>query len=289
VKRGLTYSSGNAGASFAAYSARAGFPGLVLVEYLASPTKQAMILLYGANSAILHFRDFEQITKLMERASGEMGCYTFVNFINPIRHEAMKTYAYEIYTELGRAPDWSFHGVGTGGGLYGAWKGYGELAELGVSDRIPHMVSVQPESVAWVKEAMDTGAAEGKAFGEVGHTIAQSIGGNSPLQGGRRLLRCLRESGGLALGVSDDEIREAMADLGREGIAAEPSSAATVAAFKQAVKAGRICSDETVVCTITGTAFKQPKVVEQIASAPEYTVEAEAEDLEALLQKLGMM
>lgn len=289
VRRGLTYSSGNAGASFAAYAARAGFPGVVLVEYLASATKKAMILFYGAESAELHFRDFGQVEKLMEAASSDLGCYTFVNFINPIRHEAMKTYAYEVYTELRRVPDWSFHGVGTGGGLYGAWKGYGELAALGVTDRIPHMVSVQPESVAWVKQAMDTGAEEGAMFGEVGHTIAQSIGGNSPLQGGRRLLRCLRESGGLALGVSDAEILEAMGDLGREGIAAEPSSAATVAAFKQAVRAGHIRSDETVVCTITGTAFKQPDVVAQLASAPKYTVEAEAADLRRLLESLGMM
>ena len=289
VKRGITYSSGNAGASFAAYSARAGFPGLVMVEYLASPTKKAMIMLYGAKSAVLHFKDFAQVAKLLEYAVGELGCYAFVNFINPIRHEAMKTYAYEIYSQLRRPPDWSFHGTGTGGGVYGAWKGYRELAEIGVTDRIPRMAAVQPESVAWIKAAIDSGAEEGALFGEVGHTIAQSICGNSPLQGGKRLLRCIRESGGLAMAVTDDEILEAMQDLGHEGIAAEPSSAATVAACKQAVKAGRIHAHETVVCTITGTAFKQPSVVERLVSAPQHTLEATNEDLRKLLAELDML
>ena len=289
VKRGITYSSGNAGASFSAYSSRAGFPGLVMVESYASPTKKSMIMLYGAKGTELRFADFDQISGMLEKAVSELGCYVFVNFINPIRHEAMKTYAYEISTELGRVPDWSFHGTGTGGGVYGSWKGYNEMAAIGVSDKIPHMVAVQPESVAWIKEAIDTGAEEGKLFGEEGHTIAQSIQGNSPLQGGKRLLRCIRESDGLAMAVTDDEIRAAMLDLGREGIGAEPSSASSVAAFKQAVHAGKIRSDETVVCIITGTAFKQPSVVAEIASVPKYSINADVDELRALLEKVGMI
>ena len=112
VKRGITYSSGNAGASFAAYSARAGFPGVVMVEYQASPMKKTMIMLYGANTAVLDFDNFAQIETMLDKAVTDLGCYVFVNFINPIRHEAMKTYAYEIFSELGRVPDFSFHPMG---------------------------------------------------------------------------------------------------------------------------------------------------------------------------------
>ena len=290
IERGITYSSGNAGASFSAYAARANFPSLVIVEYLASKTKKAMILLYGSPATEIRFRDFEQVTSMLEYAATQYGCYIFVNFINPIRHEAMKTYAYENYTDLGRVPDWSFHGTGTGGGVYGSWKGYKEMAAIGVTDKIPHMVAVQPESVAWIKEAIDTNAEEGHLFGEEGHTIAQSIGGNSPLQGGKRLLSCIRESNGLAVAVSEDEIKAAILDLGREGIAAEPASASTVAAFKQAFKAGKISSDETVVCTITGTGFKQPYVIEDLCSTPKYSIDAaDPGELKALMEKLGMM
>lgn len=288
VKRGLTYSSGNAGASFAAYSARAGFPGLVLVEYRASDTKKAMILLYGSKAAILEFDNFEQISEMMDGAVRELGCYMFVNFINPIRHEAMKTYAYEIAGELGRVPDWSFHPMGTGGGLWGTWKGYQELAQIGVTDRLPRMVGVQPDTVCWLKQAIDSGAQEGSLYGDSSLTIAQSISGNSPLHGGRRLIRAVRDSGGMAMAVTDEEVLEAMRDLGREGIGAEPSSAAGVAAFKQAAKAGKIASRDTAVCVITGSALKQPGAVRQAASFPERTMRADVRELALLLREMGM-
>ena len=288
VKRGLTYSSGNAGASFSAYSARAGFPGLVLVEYLASDTKKAMILLYGAKAAILEYENFDQISAMLDGAVQELGCYMFVNFINPVRHEAMKTYAYEIYGELGRVPDYSFHPVGTGGGLWGTWKGYQELAAMGVTDKLPHMVGVQPSAVCWLKQAIDTGAQEGSLYGDSTKTIAQSISGNSPLHGGRRLLSAVRNSGGMAMAVTDEEILEAMRDLGREGIGAEPSSAAGVAAFKQAAKAGKIRSTDTVVCVITGTALKQPAIVQRATNMPQRRVRADVDALRTLLEEYKM-
>lgn len=288
VKRGLTYSSGNAGASFSAYSARAGFPGLVLVEYLASDTKKAMILLYGAKAAILEYENFDQISAMLDGAVQELGCYMFVNFINPVRHEAMKTYAYEIYGELGRVPDYSFHPVGTGGGLWGTWKGYQELAAMGVTYKLPHMVGVQPSAVCWLKQAIDTGAQEGSLYGDSTKTIAQSISGNSPLHGGRRLLSAVRNSGGMAMAVTDEEILEAMRDLGREGIGAEPSSAAGVAAFKQAAKAGKIRSTDTAVCVITGTALKQPAIVQRAINMPQRRVRADVDALRTLLEEYKM-
>lgn len=81
---------------------------------------------------------------------------------------------------------------------------------------------------------------------------------------------------------------ETMRDLGREGIAAEPSSAAGVAAFKQAVKQGKIKSTDTAVCVITGTALKQPNVVRQVTSMPARHVRADVNELSALLSDLHM-
>ncbi len=289
VRRGLTYSSGNAGASFAAYSARADFPGIALVEYLASDTKKSMILLYGAKAAILTYDSFQQISNMLDGAVRKLGCYMFVNFINPIRHEAMKTYAYEIYSELKRVPDYSFHPVGTGGGLWGTFKGYKELVRIGVSDRLPRMVGVQPEAVCWLKQAIESGAETGSSYGDSTKTIAQSISGNSPLHGGKRLILAVKDSGGMAMAVSDQEIMEAMRDLGREGIGAEPSSAAGVAAFKKAAKEGKIRSGDTVVCVITGTALKQPGAVMKAVSMPDAAVRADVEDLKRLLDSFGML
>lgn len=285
VKRGFTYSSGNAGASFSAYSARSGFQALVCVEYVASETKKAMINLYGAKVAVLEFDKFEEINTMLERATKELGLYQFVNFINPIRHEAMKTYAYEIYEELGSVPDAMFHPVGTGGGLWGAYKGYRELETLGVTDRVPRMFAVQPAVTAHFREAFQKGLHEAGAYGDPKKTIAQSIAADSPLQGGKRILKAVYDSNGAALGVSEEEILEAMRDLAREGIAGEPASAASVAAAKQAARQGLIGEKDVVVCVITGSGLKQPAAVEMAAGLPKETIHADFESLKRLIER----
>ena len=159
---------------------------------------------------------------------------------------------------------------------------------MGVTDKLPHMVGVQPSAVCWLKQAIDTGAQEGSLYGDSTKTIAQSISGNSPLHGGRRLLSAVRNSGGMAMAVTDEEILEAMRDLGREGIGAEPSSAAGVAAFKQAAKAGKIRSTDTAVCVITGTALKQPAIVQRATNMPQRRVRADVDALRILLEEYKM-
>ena len=284
VTRGFTYSSGNAGASLSAYASRGSLNTLICVEFVASETKLAMVCLYGARVAVLTFERFAQIEEMLARASRELGLYQFVNFINPLRHEAMKTYAYEIVEELHRAPDVMFHPVGTGGGIWGAWKGYKELDILGLSDRLPRMVGVQPAVTAHFCQAFLRGDHEAGAYGDPTQTIAQSIAADSPIQGGRRVLKAIYDSGGLAIGVTEDEILEAMRDLAREGIAAEPASAASVAAMKQARATGWLKDEDTAVCVITGSALKQPSAVMKATNAPKETLHADFESLRALLE-----
>lgn len=288
IARGFTYSSGNAGASFSAYSARSGFRALVCVEYVASDTKKAMINLYGAQTAVLEFEHFGEISAMLDRASRELGLYQFVNFINPIRHEAMKTYAYEIYEELGRAPDAMFHPVGTGGGLWGAYKGYRELEMLGMTQRVPRMFAVQPAVTAHFREAYRKGLHEAQAFGDPSKTIAQSIAADSPLKGGKRILQAVYDSDGAAMGVSEEEILSAMLDLAHEGIAAEPASAASVAAVKQAAAQGLLNEKDTVVCVITGSGLKQPAAAMRAAGIPSRTIHADFDSLAGLLADCGL-
>ena len=288
VKRAFTYSSGNAGASFAAYSARSGFPSLVCVEYTANDTKKSMIRLYGSKTAILYFDSFEEITEMLKGAAEELNLYQFVNFINPIRHEAMKTYAYEIFESLKRIPDIMIHPVGTGGGLWGALKGFDELAVLGFIDKKPRMFAVQPEDCAHYKKAFDAAAKEAGPYGDAGKTIAQSIACDAPFHKGRRVLKAIYDSGGAALAVADEEILEAMRDLAGEGIAAEPSAAASLAAFKKGVEQGIINSAETVVCVITGSALKQPQALVTAAGLPELSLKAKVSELRRVLEEAGL-
>ncbi len=279
VKKGFTYSSGNAGTSFAAYSSRGGLNSMILVEYLANEVKKSMIRFHSDKVAIMEFESFEQITGMLEYAAKELGLYQFVNFINPIRHEAMKTYAYEIYGELSRVPNVMIHPVGTGGGLWGALKGYNELCSMGVADRLPRMVGVQPECVAWIKQAILKNAKYGETYGDSEKTIAQSICGNAPIQDGRRLISAILDSGGTAVGVSDEEILDAMLELAGEGISAEPAAASSVAAFKKLVEGGKINSSDTVVCIITATGLKQTSAVARAAGVPTYHMTASPEGI----------
>ncbi|HEX3786666.1 MAG TPA: threonine synthase [Pseudonocardiaceae bacterium] len=283
LTRGFTYSSGNAGASFAAYAARAGLRATVFVEWLANETKVAAISLYGARVFRLHYNSSAQIFAALDELARQ-GEYSFVNFVNPVRHEAMKTYAYEIVEQLGGAvPDVMVHPVGTGGGLWGAWKGFGELRALGVIDRVPRMIGVQPAVCAPIVDAFEHGRAESRTVGDASATMAQSIAGDSMIHGGRRLLRAMRESGGGAIGVSEDDLAEAIRLLGTEAVAAEPSAAASLAGLLHARERGLIDPGESVVAVVTGSALKQPGVLAKVAPAPVGEVRADAAEWLAAL------
>jgi threonine synthase len=274
IRRAFTYSSGNAGASLAAYAARAGMDAVVLVEYLASPVKIAAIRGYGARVISLRFRSSEEIFGALEAIQGEAP-YSFVNFINPVRHEAMKTYAYEISEALGwRAPDVMVHPVGTGGGLYGAWKGFVELHELGWIDRVPRMIGVQPQACAPIVTAAGRGDTVARPAGDPAATIAQSIAADAPLHQGERVLRAIRESGGTAVAVSDDQLADAMRQLGREGILAEPSAASSLAGLAECLRSGAVSPGSEAVCVITGSALKQPAELTGLFGGPLPEVEA---------------
>jgi threonine synthase len=280
---GFTYSSGNAGASFAAYAARAGMQATVFVEAAANETKVATICLYGARVYRLHYETSAQIFDALDQLA-RAGHYSFVNFINPVRHEAMKTYAYEICERLNwKAPDVMVHPVGTGGGLYGAWKGFQELRKLGLIDRLPRMIGVQPAVCAPLVDAIANNRDSAIRTGDASLTMAQSMAGDSMIHGARRILRAIRESNGTAIAATEAQIAEAIAQLATTGIAAEPSAAAPLVAIHSARAQGLIDADETVVAVVTGSALKQPGVVQQIAPKPLGDVNANAAQWLALL------
>ncbi|MFZ4451632.1 threonine synthase [Salibacterium aidingense] len=284
VTQGLTYSSGNAGVSFAAYSQRGEMNAAVLIEYLANPLKKALIQLCGGQSIVLHYESMEDITMMLEEASRKLNLYQFVNFINPIRHEAMKTYAYEITEALDwKSPDYMVHPVGTGGGLYGTWKGFLELNELGWIDKLPKMAAVQPEATGPHVKAFNKGQHVVEKTGDPSKTMAQSISADSAIKDGRRVLNALYDSEGLAEAVKEAEIVEAMNDLGKEGIIADPASAATVASLKKLTNKSLIPSDSTIVCVITGSGLKQPKAIESHFNEETKNINADFKELTKIL------
>jgi threonine synthase len=279
IERAFTYSSGNAGASFATYAARAGIDATVLVEDVANESKIAAISLYGARVLRLRYRSSLEIFASVSALS-DAGLYSFVNFINPVRHEGMKTYAYEICEALGwKAPDVMVHPVGTGGGLWGAWKGFRELREMGVIDRLPRMIGVQPAASAPLVRAFNEGLPAAGPHGDATRTVAQSIAGDAPIQGGTRVLRAIYASGGRAVAVDDSDLFEAMRLLGAEGVTAEPSAAASVAALLRARAQGWVSESDTVVAVVTGSGQKQPEALVRAAPPPAGDVRADPSEL----------
>lgn len=284
-RRGFTYSSGNAGAAFAAYCARAGMDATVFVEQIANDAKVALITLHAASVYRLEYESsaeiFEAINELARR-----GHYSYVNFINPIRHEAMKVYAYEICESLGwQAPDVMVHPVGTGGGLWGAWKGFCELRDLGIIDRVPRMVGVQPAVCAPLVDAFEAGREATIRTGDVDATIAQSIAGDDMIHGGRRILRAIRESDGAAVAVSEEAIADAQRVLGAAAIGAEPSAAVSYAALAQGRADGWLHPDDRAVAVVTGSALKQPGTLLDNAPIVAGRVLAQADEMSALLER----
>ena len=285
IRRVVTFTSGNAGASLAAYAAKAGLQALILVNEWATAEKLAMLQIYGHPVVKLRWNSFAEVTGMMETAIRDLGMYQFVNFLNPFRHEGGKTYAYEISLDLGwQVPDRLIQPIGTGGGIYGAWKGYKELKAIGLVDRLPKMTGVQPEAAAPVCVAFQKGERVAGRHGDPRQTIAQSIAGDSVIQGGRRVLDALYDSGGYGETVSDQEIREGIVLLGHEGIFSEPAGGAVVAAAGKLVRKGIIDPDERIVLVVTGSGLKQPHAIQEYFSEPE-VMQASPDNLAALVKR----
>jgi threonine synthase len=281
----VTASSGNAGASVAAYAARAGLPAIVLVPDDLPPGKAAQIALHGP--VLLSVRGhFSRAYDLALAWADRSGWYDVTSsFLSAFPTEGNKTVAYELWEELGRVPDWVLVPVSTGPLLVGTLKGFDELRRAGLTDRVPRMVAVQASGCAPIARAFNAGDDEVLAWGEP-RTVASGI--RDPLQGyaddGTLTLRCVRSSGGAVIAVGDDAILDAAVALARhEGQAAEPTGAVALAGAIRMIHDGAIAPDDSVVCLVTGHCLKD---VEAYATRLSPAVAIQP-NVEALLEALA--
>jgi threonine synthase len=127
--------------------------------------------------------------------------------------------------------------------------------------------------------AFRAGAATAERHGDASRTVAQSIAGDAPIKGGARVLRAVYDSGGAMVAVDDVDLFEAMRLLGPEGVAAEPSAAASVAALLHARDEGWIAANDVVVAVVTGSTLKQPSALIRAAPPPAADVRADPVEL----------
>lgn len=253
VRRVVDDSSGNAGASLAAYAARAGIHARVFVPAHASLVKQAQIAVYGAELVQVPGPRIEA-SRAAERATSRDTVYAS-HVWHPFTLVGMATAAWEIWEQLGqRGPDWFVVPVGQGTLLLGVWRGFQSLRTAGLIDRLPRLIAAQAERCSPLARAMGAGQDEAEAVpSQV--TMAEGIAIVKPVRS-RALLEALRESKGLTPVATEQEIEQAQSRLARAGMFVEPTSATAVAVLP-AIQP-QILPDETVVVALTGSGLKSP-------------------------------
>ncbi|MEM2647531.1 MAG: threonine synthase [Candidatus Bathyarchaeia archaeon] len=281
MKRVACASTGNTSASLAAYAARAGLECIVLIPSgKVALGKLVQAIVYGAR-VIQVKGNFDDALKIVENLCMTQPIY-LLNSINPYRLEGQKTIAFEIWDQLGgKVPDKVIVPVGNAGNISAIWKGFRELYIMGLINRLPKMIGIQAEGAAPIASMMKMGSSEIK-FVEKPETIATAIRIGSPVNW-KKAARAIRESGGLAETVSDEEILAAQRLLARfEGIFVEPASAAAIAGLIKISRSGLIEKDDLVVCVATGHGLKDPDIILRQFPKP-IEIEADVNTLEKIL------
>ncbi len=241
-------STGNTSASAAAFASRCGLKCFVLIpEGKIAKGKLMQAYRYGAKVIIIK-GNFDQALELVKKI-GEKTPITIVNSINPYRIEGQKSAAFEVVDDLGDAPEYHAIPVGNAGNITAYWKGYKEYKRAGKSEMLPKMLGFQAAGSAPI--------VHGKPV-EKPETLATAIRIGNPASW-KGALQARDESGGLIEAVTDEEITYAYRFIAeREGVFAEPASAAAVAGVMKLAKRNYFQPNTRVVMTLTGSGLKDP-------------------------------
>jgi len=197
--------------------------------------------------------------RIISEGSEDVDWFAVSTLKEPYRIEGKKTMGIELAEQMSwQLPDVIFYPTGGGTGLIGMWKAFAELMELGWIDcELPRMVAVQSTGCAPIVKAWEEGT-EFAEFWENAETDASGIRVPAAL-GDFMILKAVRESGGFAIAVSDEDIHRMVEGIGHEdGLLLCPEGAATAAACKVALERGLISVDDTVVLFNTATGLKYP-------------------------------
>jgi len=278
-------STGNAASSLSGFAAVTGLKSIIFVPRSAPPAKVTQLLVYGSQ-VILVKGDYEDAFKLATEAIGKWGWYNRNCAINPFLVEGKKTCAMEIAEQLGwNVPDIVMVSVGDGCIISGIFKGFSDLVELGIIDRIPRMIGVQAEGASPLFDAVKNGH-EKVEFGPA-DTIADSISVGAP-RNWAKALRAVKKSKGTMVTVSDKEILDAIPELAREtGVFAEPAGAAAFAGFKKAVRTNKIEAGARVALVVTGNGLKDIFSAQKSVGKP-LEVMPDIEELSAVLKSVSI-
>jgi len=248
--------AGNAGGALAAYAAAAGIPAVIVMP---ADTPSANVMECEAFGATVVKLDglISDCGKYVAERKDREGWYDVSTLKEPYRIEGKKTMGYELWEQFGgKLPDVIVYPTGGGVGLIGMCKAFDEMQEMGwIDSERPRMVAVQAQGCAPMVKAWETRSDHADFFPNAA-TMASGLRVPGPL-GDRMMLRMLRQTGGIALAVTDDEMLHAGRELAaREGIFAAPEGATTVSAAHKLAASAWIKPKETVVLFNTGSGYK---------------------------------
>jgi len=246
-------STGNAASSLAGNAAAAGFETYIFVPSRAPKGKVAQLMTFGAHVVSVQ-GSYEDTFELSKAAIDKWGWYNRNAAINPYLSEGKKTVSLEIMEQLNwQAPDYVAISVGDGCTIAGVWKGLKDLYAIGLIDKLPRLISVQAEGCCPLNRAI---ADNEPWYPMEENTLADSIAVGVPRNADKALM-AIRESNGIVVNVSDDEIMAAQKLLGSTcGVFGEPAGVAGTAGLKKLCDEGKLPSDATVVSVVTGNGLK---------------------------------
>ena len=264
-------STGNAGAALAGMAAAVGSKAVIFAPRTAPPAKIAQLIVFGAQ-VLLVDGTYDQAFDLSIEATENFGWYNRNTGFNPFTAEGKKTAGFEIWEQvIRRLPEGSkpltvFIPVGDGNIISGVHKGFKDLKALGWLPQMPRIIGVQSEGSAAIANTFNQGDEEIKAVSA--STLADSISVDLP-RDGVRAVRAARETGGTYLIVPDQAILNAIAELGKVGIFAEPAAATAYAGLVKAVNEGVVTPEDPVLVLSTGSGLKDVKAAMQaVTEAP---------------------
>jgi threonine synthase len=274
----------------ATYAARGGLEAVVFVPEAAPAAKLVHLRTLGAR--VFRVRKVQEgvdpTTTLLRMACDQLGWIPVPSFgpFNCFQFEGTKSLGYEIAEQMAwEPPDWILFPTGSGGLMAGTMKGFWELQQMGLIDRLPRPVVVQPEGCAPIVRAFHqkSDPLHIEPWGS-NETIAGGLADPYPWDGDAAL-KYLRLANGNAVQVSDSAIEEYLLMLGKlEGIFAEPSGMAALAGIKTLIESGLVDPSDKVVVPITGSGFKDLTTADRLTPQPP-VIRPDIQDLKTHLKK----
>lgn len=249
-------SAGNAASALACYAAAAGLEANIFMPQDVPQSNFIECKAYGANVTLVNGLISDCGRIVAERKAKE-GWFEVSTLKEPYRIEGKKTMGYEIAEQLGwELPDAIFYPTGGGVGMIGMWKAFHEMEAMGwIGPKRPKMIAVQAAGCQPVVRAYEQGA-ERSTFYEGATTVASGLRVPKPL-GDFLVLEAVRQSGGTAIAVSDQELVDAGIELATEdGIFAAPEGSACVVAAQRLIEQGLLQADDRIVIYNTGSGLK---------------------------------